>query len=77
MSDTLITVVVAVFLLFPCQPALDDQCQDYTYAKLHPTICGDTGNGFGVGGSGSSGGSSGGLLGGIGKILHGLTGGLL
>jgi hypothetical protein len=76
MSDTLITVLVAVVLLFPCQPVLDDQCQDYTYAKLHPTICGDNGNGFGVGGTGS-GSSSGGLLGTIGHLLHGLTGGLL
>jgi len=70
------TLAAILLVLLPCQPVLDDQCANTEYAKLHPTICGEGANGFGVGGAGSGGGS-GGLLGGIGKIIGGLTGGLL
>lgn len=68
------TLVVIMLVFLPLQPALDDQCQDYTYAKLHPTICPNAGgNGFGIGGS-VGGGGGGSFLGGL---LHTLTGGLL
>ena len=52
-------------------------CDDGTYRSRHPLIC-DTGQGgpFTLN-PGGGGGSDGGLLGTVGRILHGLTGGLL
>jgi hypothetical protein len=60
------------------EPVQEAQCSDPTYAKLHPSICTDSGAPFLLGGgqySGSGGGS--GLLGGLGGIVHTVTGGLL
>lgn len=53
-------------------------CDDGTYRTRHPLIC-DTGGGgpFTLDPGGGGGGSDGGLLGTIGRVLHGLTGGLL
>lgn len=75
-----IAVALPVWVL-PLQPALDDQCADPTYARLHKMICDDYssgGTGFGVGGtvtSGGGGSGGGGLLGGI-PIVGGLLKGL-
>lgn len=54
------------------EPVQDQQCRDRTWAKLHPQICYKYNGGpFGIGGGG---GDDRGL---IGRILGGLTGGIL
>jgi hypothetical protein len=75
-------LIILALLFAPvasAQPSLDDQCADPSYAKLHPTICADSGVPFLLGGGTPTGGggSSGGILGTIGRVLGGLTGGLL
>ena len=73
MTTSSLIVALAIYFI-PLQPSLDDQCQNYTYAKLHPTICGPSGgNGFGMGGSTQQqqggGGGGGGLISGVLKGL--------
>ncbi len=69
------TILIASAPAAAADPVQDQQCQDHVWAKLHPQICYQYNGGpFGIGGSG---GNDGGLLGTIGRVLHGLTGGLL
>ncbi len=51
-------------------------CDDGSWQRAHPLIC-DTGGPFPTLGGRGGGGPDGGLLGTIGRILGGLTGGLL
>lgn len=73
----LIIIVSTLFL----SPAVNPLCEtDGMYRERHPLICNTSGGPFTLTpGSGvpSGGGDNGGLLGTIGKILGGLTGGLL
>jgi hypothetical protein len=71
-------VLAATLLTAPAASASPTSplCDDGSYRSRHPLIC-DTGQGgpFTIGSGG--GGSDGGLLGTVGRLLHGLTGGIL
>lgn len=68
-------ILVATPASATAQPVQDQQCQNPTWAKLHSQICYRYNGGpFGIGGGG---GNDGGILGTIGRVLGGLTGGLL
>lgn len=73
-----ITVTISVWGAAPAvgEPTQDLQCRDRTWAKLHPQICYKyTGGPFGIGGGTGGGGPD--DRGIIGRVLGGLTGGLL
>lgn len=76
---TRLAAVVLITAILLAVPASADPtsplCGDGSYRARHPLIC-DTGGTFPTIGGGG-GGQDGGLLGTIGRILGGLTGGLL
>jgi hypothetical protein len=69
-----VALVVAVSILF-LPSDFPPQCQDPHFARVNPGLCFDTP--FPTFPPVGGGGGNGGLLGGIGRILHGITGGLL
>lgn len=77
-------VMAGVLLLAPpahADPTQEEQCRDATYAKLHQ-FCQDPGAPFLLGGGyggyqGGGGAGGGGLLGTIGRVLGGITSGIL
>jgi hypothetical protein len=66
-------IVAALVIIFTSPIA--DQCDQPVFAKANPGLCNYQGP-FGQF-PGGGGGGDGGLIGGIGRVLHGLTGGLL
>lgn len=72
----LATILVLIFLALA--PPYD-QCDQINFARANPGLCyeGPLGSFPGGGGAPVGGGGSGGLLGTIGRVLGGLTGGLL
>jgi hypothetical protein len=78
MANSLAAVaLVVVVLVLPSDVPLDvpDQCDQPTFARANPGLCGDSSPYPPFPGSGPPG--DGGLIGGIARVLHGLTGGLL
>lgn len=72
-----VVLIVATLLAVPASAdPTSPLCSDGSYRARHPLIC-DTGGAFPTIGGGGGGESDGGLLGTIGRILGGLTGGLL
>lgn len=67
--------IVVVLVVVPLSPPVPPQCDQQVFARSNPGLCysGPLGQLPPVGG----GGGDGGFLGTIGRVLHGLTGGLL
>lgn len=72
------TAAAAVLVVFAMAPPHYPQCEQQVFQRANPGLCysGPFGS-FPGGGGGGGGGNGGGLLGTIGRVLGGLTGGLL
>lgn len=70
----LATLLVLTFLALA---PMYEQCDQINFARANPGLCYEGPLGSFPGGGGGGGGGSGGLLGAIGRVLGGLTGGIL
>lgn len=68
--------MLAVFVVLMLSPVYEAQCDQVNFARANPGLCYDGPLGGFPGGHGGGGGG-GGLLGAIGRVLGGLTGGIL
>lgn len=75
MVKAAVATALVVIMLSPSN--IPDQCDQIVFARSNPGLCYPGPLGSFPDSSGGGGGGNGGILGTIGRVLHGLTGGLL